>query len=99
MPLGDLLLQRIGTVKKKNHMHRNEFPEEALFIIFYDLFFLTSVLSGMYLPSSKCCLSFTTGPNATSYMKLSLIFQTEGIFLFSKSLEDLGPEQDLVGLS
>ena len=41
MPLGDLLLQRIGTVKKKNHMHRNEFPEEALFIIFYDLFFLS----------------------------------------------------------
>jgi len=62
-------------------------------------FFLTFILSGMYFPLSKCCLSFTTGPNATSYMKLSLSFQTEGIFLFSKSLEDLGPEQDLVGLS
>ena len=62
-------------------------------------FFLTFLLSGMYLLLSKCCLSFKTGPNATSYMKPSLIFPSEGIFLFSKSLEDLGPEQDPVGLS
>lgn len=61
--------------------------------------FLTFFLSGMYLLLSKFCLSFKTGPNATSYMKPSLIFPSEGIFLFSKSLEDLGPEQDPVGLS
>ena len=53
----------------------------------------------MYLPLSKCCLSFTADPNATSYMKPSMILESEGIFLFYKSLEDPGAEQNPVGLS